>query len=88
MFFPYFFAKCFEFFHKKIRKNVAKLRPKKAYFFEPGLGHPGLSKRSLQAKISQLPAVLAELDLVGAAQVLGLGFWFWVSEKSQVKTPP
>ena len=65
-----------------------KFLPKKAYFFEPRRGRLGLSKRSLQAKISQLPAVLAELDLAGAAQVLGLGFWFWVSEKPQVKTPP
>ena len=62
-----------------------KFRPKKAHFFEPGRGRLRLSKRSLQAKISQLPALLAELDLAGGAQVLGLGFWFWVSEKTQVK---
>ena len=62
-----------------------KFLPKKAHFFEPGLGHPGLSRRSTQAKISQLSALLGELDLAGGAPVLGLGFWF--SEKTQVKIP-
>ncbi len=62
-----------------------KFRPKNAYFFESGRGRLGLSQRSLQAKIFQLPALLAELDLAGGAQVLGLGFWF--SEKTQVKIP-
>ena len=65
-----------------------KFRPKKAYFFESGRGPLGLSQRSVQAKISQLLALLAELDLAGGRRFLGLGFGVLVFGKIPGKTPP
>ena len=74
-----FFSESSEQFLKKIRKNVAKFQPKKAYFFEPERGRRGSPKgASKPGFLSFRPYWLGWLWL-GPRRfwVRGFGFGFW-----------